>query len=102
MNSNPTGVINDREKWKYKVAVTSGKRYVIVSDPPKVAVRSDKRATNPVTEGTKVVLLCDIIATPEANKIRWYHEVSASLICMQFFKIIRSELLCITSQPKRK
>lgn len=76
MNSNPTGVINDREKWKYKVAVTSGKRYVIVSDPPKVAVRSDKGATNPVTEGTKMVLLCDIISRPGPHRISWYHEVS--------------------------
>lgn len=80
MNSNPTGVINDREKWKYKVAVTSGKRYVIVSDPPKVAVRSDTGTTNPVTEGTKVVLLCDTIARPEPYKISWYHEVSLIFI----------------------
>lgn len=76
MNSNPGGVINDGEKWKYKVAVTSGKRYVIVSDPPKVAVRSDSGATPHVREGTKVVLRCETLARPTPHTYSWYHEVS--------------------------
>lgn len=102
MNSSPAGVINDREKWKYKVAVTSGKRYVIVSDPPKVAVRSDKGTTNPVPEGTKVVLLCEVLARPGPHRITWYHEVRTFYtdiwICAQIKSLIkrRGEYLLFT------
>lgn len=52
----------------------------IVSDPPKVAVRSDWGTTYPVKEGVNVTLKCETVARPDPHSYSWYHNVSIPLL----------------------
>ncbi|KAJ8957744.1 hypothetical protein NQ318_017642 [Aromia moschata] len=47
---------------------------MVISHPPRVAVKTDPDVTSPVKEGTDVLLRCETSARPSPDSYSWFHD----------------------------